>query len=741
MLLRFYRLSDKLGMVILKLGAAASDWLLDSAQWVTDMSGKTFARLIRRIGLLLMGILGILWYLLRQIGKVVRFFVMGVWRMITMLFNLIMRLLRISGRVSGGALQSSVKAGRAATTNIVTNTSQAMARRAAQRAAQDEIDVIIKEDPLKVQNRRLSFLVLILGAAVLGVVIWATDPNRTGDRLPVAIVPDNPLADANQPNDQATAVSDLVPLATAVPTAVPLPESIQVRGAIAYTSRERGQNDLWALNVGSGNPIRLTNDPADERDPEWNADGTRLAYAAHIDGNWDLYVYDTFQDETGRVTVEPSFQANPTWSPDGALLAYENYQNENLDIFAIPIDNSRAPIPITTHPAPDFSPAWSPDDGRKIAFVSLRDGNADIYVIDLDTTDITNITNTPTIDEDHPAWSPDGRSLAYSAREPLAISETIFVQSMDDLAADPQIIAVGSHPAWSPDGNSLSYTVDSTSGEQTNLFAITFGEARVPILISAVAFGTTAPTWTLQALPTGLVNGGGLPPAPQDDLYVEQTTTFDGDNFQLQSLGNVQVDTPYLSDAVNDAFDALRQATFEQSGIDFLGRLGDAMWLLDRPSDLGEAPRSWHRTGRAFALPRTAYLGLPPPIEVMRQDIGNQTYWRIFVRVDDASQRGQLGEPLRQIPWDFLSTDLGDVDAYNRGGRLRPEVPQGYYIDFTLLAHDYGWERVPAGSDWVGNERARNFWLFINDDDLRWCDAMLQLYSAGELINYNCAES
>ena len=108
--------------------------------------------------------------------------------------------------------------------------------------------------------------------------------------------------------------------------AAPLPEALSARGAVAYTVREHGQTDIWAVNVGaSRNPLRITNDTADERDPEWNFDGTRLAYAARTDGNWDLYVYDTLQNATGRVTVDLSFQSNPTWSPDGTFLAYENY--------------------------------------------------------------------------------------------------------------------------------------------------------------------------------------------------------------------------------------------------------------------------------------------------------------------------------------------------------------------------------------------------------------------------------
>ncbi|MGB7338558.1 MAG: hypothetical protein WBC91_06685 [Phototrophicaceae bacterium] len=707
MLLRFYRLTDKLGIVLLKLGAASADWLVDGAIGILDLFARSTGGIFKGLLAFVLVIAGALWALIRGIGR-------G--------FSSLLRLMGIKIPTVGSARE-----------RVATRNADAMARR----AARDEIDVVMQEDPLKIQNRRLSFLVLILGVGVLAAVIWATDPSRALRALPVA-----PIANDSNPEvavGEPTQVGVNIVAPTQIPTAAPLPEALSARGAVAYAVREDGQTDIWAVNVGaSRNAIRITNDAADERDPEWNFDGTRLAYAARTDGNWDLYVYDALQNATGRVTVDLSFQANPTWSPDGVYLAYENYQNDNLDIYALPIDASRRPDQITTDPAPDFSPAWSPG-GREIAFVSLRDGNQDIYVINLADFELVNITNTPDIDEDYPAWSPDGRSIAYSALEPQATNETVFIQSLDDLNAAPELVAIGRAPTFAPDGSSIAYTVDTRDQTRTDIFASTIGDGSLPVLVASVLPGATSPSWTLQPLPAALVNAGGLPLGSDDPLYIEQTTTFNGSLFQLQSLGNVQVDPDqvFLSDAVNDSFNALRQAIFEQTNVDYLSALDDAFWSLERPADFGEARRNWHRTGRAVALPRNGLRGFPPPIEVVRETIGNEVYWRVFVRVDEDTQRGQLGEPLRDFPWDFLSTET-DVDAYAQGGRERRIVPSGYYVDFTVLADDYDWERIAAGSDWIANERARNFWLFINDDNLSWCDAMLQLYSEDVLVNYEC---
>ena len=120
----------------------------------------------------------------------------------------------------------------------------------------------------------------------------------------------------------------------------------------------------------------------------------------------------------------------------------------------------------------------------------------------------------------------------------------------------------------------------------------------------------------------------------------------------------------------------------------------------------------------------------------MREDLGVETYWRVFVRVSDDAQSGQLGEPLRQLPWDFASRTEGDVEAYDAGGRVRAEVPSGYYVDFTQIAADFGWQRVPAGRDWRANSNTINYWSFQKRDGLDWLAAMREIYTADQLSGF-----
>jgi TolB protein len=85
------------------------------------------------------------------------------------------------------------------------------------------------------------------------------------------------------------------------------------------------------------------------------------------------------------------------------------------------------------------------------------------------------------------------------------------------------------------------------------------------------------------------------------------------------------------------------------------------------------------------------------------------------------------------LPWDFASRTSGDVEAYDQGGRLRDVIPEGYYIDLTQLAADYGWMRVPAGVDWRANSNTINYWSFQKRDGLTWFEAMREIYTEGQL--------
>ncbi|NLX10182.1 MAG: hypothetical protein GXY36_11040 [Chloroflexi bacterium] len=603
----------------------------------------------------------------------------------------------------------------------------------AQRAAATGMTTAVRQDPLLIQNRALSAFAVLLLLILIVVVILETNGDDSGPTLPVA---------GQWPENRGTAPPTAL-FPTVPPTDTPIPDPLREGGSLVYTLRENGQEDLWAISVGETTPLRLTNDPADDRDPAWSPDGSRIAFASHRDGNWELYILQVDNGALTRLTYTPGFEGAPTWSPDGAFIAYEGYSDDtqDLDIYIISADPARAAregaLRVTYRPGPDIEPAWSPQ-GRQIAYVSARDGRQDIFVLNLDnpTEDLAvNLTNTPDADENYPTWSLDGTRIAYSAV--VGGVEGVYYKPVQQPQAEPILVGRGKMPAWAPNGSSLAYALDV--GRQTQILAgtaVTFGAATDAINVPGRA---SDPDWTRVALPPSFIASGGVPANPQvsEPLYEEIAREQANGLYGLAPLNNVTASQPYLSDRVNDAFEALRIRVLERAGYDFLGTLEHAFWPQDHLPEPGEPRQSWHYAGRAFAIDRDLiYVDAPAPIAVVREDIEVNTFWRVYVRVTGEAQNGVLGEPLRRIPWDFQARLSGDVVDYERGGRLMESIPPGYYVDLTQFAEDFDWQRVPAGRTWNFNFGAIQFWTFQKTDGLSWNDAMLELYTSAETQSF-----
>jgi TolB protein len=554
------------------------------------------------------------------------------------------------------------------------------------------------------------------------------------------------LADAASATLAAAPTPTVLVLPTSPPptpvqiTPAPPPDPLAVGGTVAFVARQNGNDDILAISAGRDDPLQLTDDPADDRDPAWSPDGRLLAFASRRHGNWDLYLLDVSGGEIIRLTGDLAYQAHPSWSPDGQWLAYEGYDEENLDIYIMPVAGGEA-IRLTNHPAPDYAPAWSPS-GRHIAFVSWRDGNPDIYLFSLDDArDETsiNITRSANVAEDHPAWHPGGDYLAFTGSSGgLRIVYALpFRNNLP--SGDAAGLAQGGDAAWAPNGNALLYVHHQLDRHYLLATAVANWEPAPEVFISDQPL--RSPTWNRAPLPPGI----SMASTTEDDspLFLESIAdpSAEGAPYTLVTVPDLQVPGPYLNDRVDEAFIALRQRVIEEAGWDFLGAL-DAMWEpIDSLPPPGLDAASWNKAGRAFDIARELNLGANPVVEVVPdggacnpsalQCSGTGTYWRVYVRA--LRQDGSQGEPLRARPWNFAARYSGNTTDYEAGGAAKPVIPSGYYVDLTQLAIDYGWERVPAGPTWRTFFPAALFWHFEKRDGLAWEEAMLELYSAKEL--------
>ena len=230
-----------------------------------------------------------------------------------------------------------------------------------------------------------------------------------------------------------------------------------------------------------------------------------------------------------------------------------------------------------------------------------------------------------------------------------------------------------------------------------------------------------------------------LPPALRqtndvvdEPLYEEiVAVTGEGAPYLLREMA-VDVSAPYLNDRADESFGGLRRAVIDRAGWDFLGVLDGMFTPIDAPAPPGQSDQTWHKAGRAFDFRAAEALAFDPRVEIVREDRGDDTFWRVYLRA--AVQDGTMGAPLTARPWDFRARYGPDPQFYDEGGRVRDAIPAGYYVDFTRLAADYGWSRVPAAANWRTFYPGIRFWQFEYRQGLTWEQAMLELYTPEEIL-------
>jgi Tol biopolymer transport system component len=281
----------------------------------------------------------------------------------------------------------------------------------------------------------------------------------------------------------------------------------------AFTSANR---DVWTVNIDGTRAVRVTDNAADDWNPEWSADGESLYFLSNRGGSmnlWRVSINETTGIVSGTpqpITIPAAYVAHFALAADGRTGIYSaredswigakkafdartgttdgqvveitkdlqqialadvttdgtrfvavmySSQRRQEDIVVVNADGSGV-TQLTNDGAQDRNPRWSVD-AKRIFFHSNRSGPYEVWSIEADGSGLHQITSggdhlypVPSHDGTRLAVGGTGRLLVYDARD-----FTKPPERLPSLAVPPGRLV---YPLdWSPDGSHLLVAADS----------------------------------------------------------------------------------------------------------------------------------------------------------------------------------------------------------------------------------------------------------------------------------------
>ncbi|MEW5978632.1 MAG: winged helix-turn-helix domain-containing protein [Acidobacteriota bacterium] len=247
--------------------------------------------------------------------------------------------------------------------------------------------------------------------------------------------------------------------------------------------------------------VRFTSYPGIEKDPALSPDGKRLAFVwdGESGDNFDVYVRSIgpvgelplTAEKPPRLTTDPAPDLSPTWSPDGRYLAFARVSEGNSAVYVVPSmgGQERKLVEFYSIWSEFKTLDWSPDGKSLLAAAKSSPGDPySLYSLSPDTGDAEKLTS-PLVEfggDVCPAFSPDGQTLAFT--RVVAYSD-VYLMRLNH--RDPKLLTAnmsGGSSAWTADGREIVFV--SRTGSRRQLSRVSISDKKKPQALGIEASGT-----------------------------------------------------------------------------------------------------------------------------------------------------------------------------------------------------------------------------------------------------------
>lgn len=163
----------------------------------------------------------------------------------------------------------------------------------------------------------------------------------------------------------------------------------------AFARRDNGRVLLLFDVLKGGIAREIEMDLDQQMGLDWSPDGTKIAFSAAREGHFDIYLLDVESGVPEPLTQDPIFDGAPAFSPDGKSMVFSSDVGGRTKLFRVELANPTLRFQLTTGESEDRDAIFSPD-GKRLYFTSERDGYDNVFGLDLASGDLRQYTNVVT---------------------------------------------------------------------------------------------------------------------------------------------------------------------------------------------------------------------------------------------------------------------------------------------------------------------------------------------------------
>ena len=248
---------------------------------------------------------------------------------------------------------------------------------------------------------------------------------------------------------------------------------------IAYMSRRTGTQDIWIVDVKTGEQRQLTNDVRDDNTPRWSPDGTWIAFISDRGGQTDLWMMPAAGGKAIRLTSDRATEFNPRWTPDGQSITYGRGESTS-EILVQPAAGGEPRVVMSLPTGYIIDGGDISQDGKTVVYSADRSGSLDIWTVPVAGGEPVVLSASPTLDI-QPKFSPRGNRVVFGSDRGGSMDLWTAPAAGGEARQLTRDAATETSPSWSPDETRVAYAsnrgtggadlwvVDSAGGEPKRL--------------------------------------------------------------------------------------------------------------------------------------------------------------------------------------------------------------------------------------------------------------------------------